>query len=43
MSAFRASGSAEPPQLILGFGNIGERAIQAGIAAVGDLLDGRGS
>jgi GntR family transcriptional regulator / MocR family aminotransferase len=27
-----------PPRLILGFGNTGERSIQAGIAAVGDLL-----
>ena len=41
MSAYRSTGSAEPPQLILGFGNTAERAIQAGLAAVGDLLDGR--
>ena len=40
MSAYRSTGSAEPPQLILGFGNTAERAIQAGLAAVGELLDG---
>jgi GntR family transcriptional regulator/MocR family aminotransferase len=27
-----------PPQLVMGFGNIGERAIEPGIAAVADLL-----
>jgi GntR family transcriptional regulator / MocR family aminotransferase len=41
MSAFRSTGAAVPPQLVLGFGNTGERSIQAGIAAVGDLLAGR--
>ena len=40
MSACRASGATTPPQLILGFGNLGERAIRAGIEAVGDLLSG---
>jgi GntR family transcriptional regulator/MocR family aminotransferase len=40
MSACRSSGSFEPPQLILGFGNVGERAIRAGVEAVGDLLSG---
>jgi GntR family transcriptional regulator/MocR family aminotransferase len=38
MSDFRASGAADPPQLVLGFGNTGERAIEQGIAAVADLL-----
>jgi GntR family transcriptional regulator / MocR family aminotransferase len=38
MSAYRSTGATTPPQLVLGFGNLGERAIQAGIAAVGDLL-----
>jgi GntR family transcriptional regulator / MocR family aminotransferase len=42
MSPFRADGSQHPPQLVLGFGNTGERAIAAGIAAVGDLLAGGG-
>jgi GntR family transcriptional regulator/MocR family aminotransferase len=41
MSTFRADGAAEPPQLILGFGNTPERSVRAGLAAVGDLLDGR--
>jgi GntR family transcriptional regulator / MocR family aminotransferase len=39
IAPLRASGAA-PPQLVLGFGNVGERALQAGIAAVGDLLHG---
>jgi hypothetical protein len=33
----RASDGTEPC-LVLGFGNVGERAIRDGIAAVGDLL-----
>ncbi len=40
MSACRADRSAVPPQLVLGFGNTSQRAIQAGIALVGDLLGG---
>jgi GntR family transcriptional regulator / MocR family aminotransferase len=38
MSAYRSTGAATPAQLVLGFGNLGERSIRAGIAAVGDLL-----
>jgi len=38
MSGFRYDRAAEPGQLVLGFGNLGERAIAAGIAAVSDLL-----
>lgn len=38
MSAERASGAAVPPQLVLGFGNVSERAIESGIAAVADVL-----
>jgi GntR family transcriptional regulator/MocR family aminotransferase len=38
MSAFRSDGATVPAQLILGFGNISERSIRAGIAAIGDLL-----
>jgi GntR family transcriptional regulator/MocR family aminotransferase len=38
MGAQRATAAAAPPQLVLGFGNVGERAIEAGIAAVADLL-----
>jgi GntR family transcriptional regulator/MocR family aminotransferase len=38
MSTYRSTGATTPPQLVLGFGNLGERAIQTGIATVGDLL-----
>ncbi len=38
MASFRASRGAAPPQLVLGFGLVSERAIEAGIAAVADLL-----
>ncbi|MFE9558259.1 PLP-dependent aminotransferase family protein [Streptomyces sp. NPDC006692] len=38
MSTCRAARAATPPQLVLGFGNVGERDIREGIAAVGDLL-----
>jgi GntR family transcriptional regulator / MocR family aminotransferase len=40
MSEQRSDGSPEPAQLVLGFGNLTERAITAGIAAIGDLLRG---
>jgi GntR family transcriptional regulator/MocR family aminotransferase len=38
MSGWRSSRLDTPPQLVLGFGNLDERAIAAGIAAIGDLL-----
>ena len=38
MAPFRAARVPAPPQLVLGFGLTGERAIEAGIAAVADLL-----
>jgi GntR family transcriptional regulator/MocR family aminotransferase len=38
MNAFRAVPGGAPPQLVLGFGLVGERAIESGIAAVADLL-----
>ncbi|MFC5031635.1 PLP-dependent aminotransferase family protein [Streptomyces sp. DSM 41987] len=38
MSAHHASPTTSPPRLVLGFGNVNERAITEGIAAVGDLL-----
>jgi GntR family transcriptional regulator/MocR family aminotransferase len=38
MSSYRPSGRSGPPQLVLGFGNLGEVAIQRGIATIGDLL-----
>ncbi|MFF4274834.1 PLP-dependent aminotransferase family protein [Streptomyces sp. NPDC001536] len=41
MSTCRTSETADPPQLVLGFGNVMERAIADGVAAVADLFDGR--
>jgi GntR family transcriptional regulator/MocR family aminotransferase len=41
MSTYRSSGADRPGQLVVGFGNLSERTIEAGIAAVGDLLQGR--
>ncbi|WP_225847204.1 PLP-dependent aminotransferase family protein [Streptomyces sp. HPF1205] len=38
MSANRTTGRADPPRLVLGFGNVTERAVPEGIAAVADLL-----
>jgi GntR family transcriptional regulator/MocR family aminotransferase len=38
MSPERPSGAAVPPQRVLGFGNVSERVIEPGIAAVADLL-----
>ena len=41
MSTYRADHSPDPPQLVLGFGNTSQRAIQTGIALVSDLLENR--
>ena len=38
MSAYRSTGATRPAQLVLGFGNLSENAIQQGIAAISDLL-----
>ncbi|MEU5537137.1 PLP-dependent aminotransferase family protein [Streptomyces sp. NPDC020362] len=38
MCACRTSHRSDPPQLVLGFGDVPERAIAQGIATVGDLL-----
>src|SRR5215831_12412257 len=38
MAPHRGTPVAAPPQLVLGFGNVGERAIESGIATVADLL-----
>jgi GntR family transcriptional regulator / MocR family aminotransferase len=38
MSTYRASGAAEPPRLVLGFGDLTENAIRDGIAEVAGLL-----
>ncbi|CAM5290716.1 MocR-like pyridoxine biosynthesis transcription factor PdxR [Streptomyces aurantiogriseus] len=42
MSACRTSRAAAPAQLVLGFGNVSDDALTAGIAVVGDLLRGDG-
>jgi GntR family transcriptional regulator/MocR family aminotransferase len=42
MSAYRALSDPRPPELVLGFGNLTEGAIQRGIAGVADLLSGSG-
>ncbi|MFI2761925.1 PLP-dependent aminotransferase family protein [Streptomyces echinatus] len=41
MSTCRASDAAAPARIVLGFGNVGERAVAEGIAAIGHLLTGR--
>jgi GntR family transcriptional regulator/MocR family aminotransferase len=41
MAAYRSSPTGGSPQLVLGFGNLTERAIHSGIATVADLLTGR--
>jgi len=38
MSMYRASGNTSPPELVLGFGNLSEAAIERGIAAISDVL-----
>ncbi|MEP7024791.1 MAG: PLP-dependent aminotransferase family protein, partial [Actinomycetota bacterium] len=38
MGPLRAAPGAAPPQLVFGFGNLSQRAIESGIAAVADLL-----
>ena len=38
MGPQRSTTMAAPPQLVLGFGNVSERAVESGIAAVADLL-----
>jgi GntR family transcriptional regulator/MocR family aminotransferase len=38
MSPQRSTRATDPPQLVLGFGNLGERAIREGIARVADVL-----
>jgi GntR family transcriptional regulator/MocR family aminotransferase len=38
MSTYRDSRATEPPEIVLGFGNLGGGEIERGIEAVGDLL-----
>ncbi|MFY4722138.1 PLP-dependent aminotransferase family protein [Streptomyces sp. LaBMicrA B280] len=42
MSTCRTSRATTPPRLVLGFGAVGERAVTAGISAIGDLLREQG-
>jgi GntR family transcriptional regulator/MocR family aminotransferase len=39
MSANRSTGAVDPPQLVLGFGNLSSNAIREGVLRIGDLLD----
>ncbi|MEY9931267.1 GntR family transcriptional regulator/MocR family aminotransferase [Catenulispora sp. GP43] len=41
MSTCRASHDVAPPRLVLGFGNVGTRAVTEGVAAIGTVLAGR--
>jgi GntR family transcriptional regulator/MocR family aminotransferase len=41
MSTYRSTHDTEPPQLVLGFGNISQRAIRTGMSTIADLLRGR--
>jgi len=38
MSRYRSDGATHPPQLVLGFGDLSEAAIQRGVASIADLL-----
>ena len=40
MSRYRADGATDPPQLVLGFGNLTASAIRRGVATIADLLGG---
>jgi len=40
MSSYRSSGATDPPELVIGFGNLSENSIRQGIAAITDLLRG---
>ena len=39
MSANRSTRAVDPPQLVLGFGNLSPNAIREGVLRIGDLLD----
>jgi GntR family transcriptional regulator/MocR family aminotransferase len=41
MSHYRFDRAVDPPQIVLGFGNLSEHTIRQGIAAIGDLLNDR--
>jgi GntR family transcriptional regulator / MocR family aminotransferase len=38
MNSYRAAGVTVPPRLVMGFGQVSDRAIELGVAAVADLL-----
>jgi GntR family transcriptional regulator/MocR family aminotransferase len=38
MSSYRPSGRTGAPQLVLGFGDLSESAIERGVAAIADLI-----
>ena len=38
MDSYRATRSAAPPQLVIGFGHVSDRAIEPAVAAVAGLL-----
>ncbi len=38
MSGYRPSGRDGPPQLVIGFGNLSESAIERGIKTISDLF-----
>ena len=40
MTAFRHTGTPAPPQIVLGFGDTAKHAVEAGIAAIADLIGG---
>ena len=42
MSTYRADGATEPPELVLGFGNLSDGEIERGIGAIADLLRASG-
>ncbi len=42
MSRYRSTHDTVPPQLVIGFGNTGARAIHAGMSAIAGLLGGDG-
>ena len=38
MSRYRSNGAGEPAELVVGYGNLSEAAIERGIAVLGDVL-----
>jgi GntR family transcriptional regulator/MocR family aminotransferase len=40
MSEYRADGATDPPELVLGFGNLSDGEIERGIRGLGEVLGG---